>query len=406
MKKKTGIFLLSAFYTVYFIYLGFAALISKYFAEIGLSESQIGILTSVPALVAMCFMPMWGALSDRIRLKKLVLSFTTIMAGVALLFVDATTDFTKIDSATGRLAADATRFIPLLLVLIVNHIFVQSCLSNATSISLEYTASVGSTYGPIRMMGTVGYQVGALLTGIICVGTLRHLYTWQGVALIASGFMALALPNVGGHQYGGKKVSPLAVLKDKRIRSLLIMILVASSTTMFYQSFFGAFMEKMEISNRVASVITWVSVALEIPLLFFSGKIMKWRSVWQWFMIGLVITGIRWIGFWLSAKAGSWPMLVAFQIPAVLVLATFEFFPSLYIGEIIAPELSSSAQTMLNLVMFGIARFIGGLLGGFISQKIGMETMFMINGILLLTAAVVFFPLCRKGHREDIEAAK
>ncbi len=181
MKKQVGITLLSTFYTVYFIYLGFAALISKYFAEIGLNESQIGILTSVPALIAMCFMPMWGALSDRIKLKKLVLSFTVIMAGATLLFVDSATDFTMVDAATGRLAANATKFIPLLIILIINHIFAQSCLSNATSISLEYTASVGATYGPVRMMGTVGYQIGALLTGIICVGSLRHLYTWQGV---------------------------------------------------------------------------------------------------------------------------------------------------------------------------------------------------------------------------------
>ena len=130
---------------------------------------------------------------------------------------------------------------------------------------------------------------------------------------------------------------------------------------------------------------------------------MKLGSVWQWMLIGLVLTGIRWIGFWISSQAASWLLLVVFQIPAVLVLATFEYFPSIYIGEIIAPELSSSAQIMLNLVMFGVARFTGSLVGGFISQQIGMETMFLINGIMLIAASVVFAPICRRMHKADLE---
>jgi len=406
MGKRMGIITLSVFYCIYFTYMGFSIFASKYFAEIGLNESQIGILSSVPALISMCFMPMWGAISDRLRLKKLVVAFTIFASGATLLLVDGLTDFSKIDAVTGALASDATKFWPLVVLLTVNSVFAQPVMPNATSIALEYTASVGRTYGPIRMLGTVGYQIGALLTGMILVGSLRYLYAWQAGIVLFSGFLALTLPNVSGHQHGGTKVSPMDVIKDRRVRRLLIMILVACSTTMFYQSFFGAFMEKLGVSNRMSSVITWVSVALEIPLLLFSSKIMKLRSVWQWMSIALVITGIRWIGFWVCAQTGSKVLLFIFQIPAVMVLACFEFFPSLYVGSIIAPELSSSAQNILNLVSFGIARFIGALLGGFVSQKIGMETMFMINGILLLAAAVVFWPMCRRMHKEDMALEK
>ena len=402
MKKRAGITALSTFYFIYFVSMGCSTFASKYFAEIGLTESHIGVLTSVPALIAMCFMPMWGALSDRINIKKRLLAFNVGAAGLAYLFVDMATDFTMVDPQTGALASAATKFIPLLLLLTANAIFAQSCIANATSLSIEYAASVGSTYGPIRMMGTVGYQVGALLIGFICADSLRHLYTWMGVVMLITAASALTMPNVAGHQHGREKVSPFVILKEKRIRTLMIMLLVACTTTMFYQSFFGAFMEKLNIGNQVASVITWVSVALEIPLLFFSAKIMKFRSIWQWVMIGFVITAVRWLGFALAARVNSWALLLVFQIPAVTVLACFEFFPSLYIGKIIAPELSSSAQNLLNLVSFGVAKFFGSLLGGFISQRIGMENMFLINGIMLLAAAAAFYPVCRRMHRADM----
>ena len=205
----------------------------------------------------------------------------------------------------------------------------------------------------------------ALLIGLICAHSLRYLYTWQALAIFAAALIALTLPRVGGHQYGGEKISPLRVLKEKRCRLLLAMVFIGTCTSMFYQSFFGAFTQQMGLSNTMTSVITWISVALEIPMLYFAQRMMRWRSIWQWVLIGYVVTGLRWLGFFLAARMNSAGMLIAAQIPAVTVLACFEFLPSLYLGSIVAPELSSSAQTILNLTSFGVARFFGGLLGGY-----------------------------------------
>ncbi len=289
--RNRGMGTLSAFYIVYFIYMGFSTFASRYFAQIGLSESQIGVLTSVPALVAMCFMPMWGALADRVRLKKLLLAALTAGSGVSFLLVDACTDFTRLGQA------GATKFWPLLALLMLNCFFGQSVMPNATSIAIEYTQSIGKSYGPIRMLGTVGYQAGALLIGLICAHSLRYLYTWQALAIFAAALIALTLPRVGGHQYGGEKISPLRVLKEKRCRFLLAMVFIGTCTSMFYQSFFGAFTQQMGLSNTMTSVITWISVALEIPMLYFAQRMMRWRSIWQWVLIGYVVTGLRWLGF-------------------------------------------------------------------------------------------------------------
>jgi PPP family 3-phenylpropionic acid transporter len=406
MIMNRGIARLSGFFLVYFIYLGLGTFGSKYFAEIGLTESQIGILTSGPAIISMCFMPMWGAIFDRARVKKYVLVLVIILAGALLMGVDALTDFTKVDAATGRIAGEATRFLPLFGLLTLFAIFNQPVIPNSTSIAIEYARSVDKTFGPIRMMGTMGYQLGVLLVGMICAVSLRRLYTYQGIAMIFAGFIALTLPNVQGHQYGGKKISPLATLKDKRIRVLLAMIFVASWSTMFYQALFGAFLDSMGISNRISSMITWVSVVLEIPMLFFSSKLLRLRGVWGWMRIGFLVNGIRWIGFFAASRLGSWPLLLLAQIPAVTATACLEFFPQLYVGEIIAPELSSSAQSMINITIFGLGRVVGGLLGGFISQAIGLDTMYLALGMILLIATTVVWPMCGKMAREDAEIAK
>lgn len=399
--KNHGMFTLSAFYTVYFIGLGFSTFASKYFAQIGLSGSQIALLTSVPALIAMCFMPMWGALSDRVRLKKAIVAGTIALSAVLLFFVDGVTDFSRADPGTGALPSQATKFAPLLIILILNAFFGQAANPTATSIALEYTNERGKSFGPIRMMGTVGYQIGVLAVGYICMNSLRHLYTYFAIALLAGAAAALALPGVRGRQFGGIKISPAKALGDRRVVALLALVLVGTCTTMFYLSFFGAYLEEMGVNNQIASVITWVSVFLEIPVLLFATRIMRRLSIWQWMIVGYALNGVRWLGFVVAHDLGSWQLLLVAQIPAVTAMACFEFFPALYIGKIIAPELSSSAQTLLTFTSFGIAKVIGSLLGGLISDIVGMRSIFLFFGILLLVAAVALLPFCRKLTRAE-----
>jgi PPP family 3-phenylpropionic acid transporter len=397
--KKGGMFTLSAYYFVVFIAMGFSTFASKYFKQIGLSGSQIGLLTSVPALISMFFMPMWGALADRMRYKKLVVAGTLSLAAVFLLLVDGVTDFTRLDFNAPD--ASTTRFLPLLLILIANAFFGQASNPTATAIALEYTGEHGKSFGPIRMIGTLGYMFGALAIGFICATSLRHLYTYQAFGFLAGGLVALSMPNIRGHQFGARKVSPFKALKDRRVLLVLGLVLIGTCTTMFYLSFFGAYLEEMGVSNLVASIITWMSVVLEIPLLFFATRIMRRLSIWQWFIVGYALTGVRWLGFVIARDLGSWPLLIVAQIPAVTAMACFEFFPALYIGKIIAPELSGSAQTLLTLTSFGVAKVFGSLLGGFVSDRVGMRNIFLFFGIVLLAAAALLFPLCRRLTRAE-----
>ena len=54
--KHPGAVALSVFFIVFFILNGFTTFASKYYAEIGLSVSQIGALSSLPTLIGMALM--------------------------------------------------------------------------------------------------------------------------------------------------------------------------------------------------------------------------------------------------------------------------------------------------------------------------------------------------------------
>ena len=79
----------------------------------------------------------------------------------------------------------------------------------------------------------------------------------------------------------------------------------------------------------------------------------------------------------------------------------FEFFPALYLSERVAPQLLSTAQTTLNFVAFGVARVVGSLLGGALSDVIGVGSVFGVCGLLLLAGIAVFYLPARRMSAAD-----
>ena len=94
---------LQAYYFFFFVMNGFSVFLPKYYGEIGLSDGMIGVLGSVPTVVAMAFAPMLALLTDRVPKKRYMLCALMILL-----------------AAFYFLAARCTTIVPLLLVVGVN----------------------------------------------------------------------------------------------------------------------------------------------------------------------------------------------------------------------------------------------------------------------------------------------
>lgn len=377
MKKRTRDYIfLYSFYALYFVSLGITSFNSKYFGEIGMSNAQIGILTSVPGIVGIFFQPIWGVFSDRVKYKRTVLFIATLVGGSVYFF----TGFTE-------------SFWPILIGMTAITIFFLPVTPVSSSISLEYTEKFGGSFGPIRMSGTIGYQIGALVIGFILVGSLRGIFKIIGIMVILCCIVALLLPPVEGHQHGRKKVSYLSLLNDKRMLLLLSMTFIGTTTSMFYMSFFTKRLGDLGFDNGITGIITVISVFLEIPFLFFSQRLYKKLTMWHWLLIGFGLNAVRWVAL---GFANTVPVIILANLPAVSIMACFEFFPAIYINDHTMPELKGSAQSLLSLVTFGITKLTGSLLGGFICSAIGIPATFVGNGILLAVMFLVFLVPCKK----------
>ena len=380
--KDKRLFSLYLYYTVYFLAIGLTIYAAKYYGEIGLSDGQIGIIAAVPAFVALFMQPVWGMLADRASYMRTVLAIALAIAGL-LCFV--------VPLAIGS-------FLPLLAVITLYSTFSLPALPVGNAISIEYTSTHGHDFGPVRMMGTVGYQVSILVMGLVFAKSLNKLYPVLGAMTLAAAGTALLLPPVRGYQHGRKRRSFTVFFKDPALLLLFTIVFLGQVAGQFSITFFSKFLGDLGTGNTVTGIISTLSVSLEIPFLLFADKLMKKLPIWTWMWIGLVASALR---FFALSLVRHPVLIVLAQLLSVFQLSCFEFFPYVYLGRIADKEMLSTVQSTYQMIAFGISRIVGSLLGGFIADATGIPTVFAINGGMLLLAAIVFFvPLRRRAKLE------
>jgi len=362
-----------AFYILYFIYLGTSSFQSRYFSEIGMTDSQIGLISSIPAIAGLAAQPVWGTFSDRVQHKRTILILGSGAAGIALI-------------ATGFLSG----FLPVLIGMTLITVSLICVIPTANSIAMEYSSTL---MGPLRMTGTIGYQIGAVALGFILTASLHGLMQIMGVLMLLCALLARFEPPVKGHQFGREKVSYIAVFRDKKILFLLITLLICTTTTQYYNTFFVKMLGDLGFDNATTGIITFVSIFFEIPFLFFSHKLYKKATLWTWLLIGMAVNAVRFacLGF-----AETLPLILLINIPTVTVMGCFEFFPALYLNDAVDEKLKGSAQSALNLSFAGGAKLLGSLLGGFLGDTYGLQTGFVCCGCILAAAFLVLFVPCRR----------
>ena len=375
MSKDRRLIALYLYYAVYFISLGMTTFVPKFYGEIGLNDSQIGLISAVTAFVGLFLQPFWGGLADRARNKRNVPAMALGIAGILCFFVMP---------AIGHFGL-------LLAVLTLYNAFLLPAMPVGSAITIEYTGKHGHAYGPVRMLGTIGYQAGILATGFFLAQSLRGLYPAIGFVLLLSGGAALLLPPIKGYQHQEEKVSFTVLLRERKILLLLAVTFLASIGHQFNMAFFTKHLGDLGVDNMVTGFISVFSVALEIPFLLFGDKLMKRFSIGRWMFIGLLIGGVR---FALLTVVKTPVMIILAQCLSISHLACFEFFPMVYLGRTVRADLQAGAQSMLQMISFGISKIIGSLAGGVIADAMGIPFVYGACAVIVFcTAAVFYIPL-------------
>ncbi|MCR8660405.1 MFS transporter [Paenibacillus endoradicis] len=342
----------------------------------GLSNTIIGLIISISAVMVIFLQPLWGYISDRFsaRIPILITCFTmaTIMYCMLL-----TTD------------------IPIVLGIILVLVSFFEC-AIASILDVWILAHVGKNYGSIRLWGSIGFSGAVFIySQVIGSGTIASMFPVFIVVSILTLVAFILLIRYAGSDLPTKekrqiqKLSPKVLIGNIRYVLLLcfvfLLFLPNSPSSTFLPNLFqatGGSVEMYGLSNSFKA-------AAEIPAFLFGALLLrKFGHVAMIFFA----SSLYFMAQLLFALAQS-PIQVALgqvmQGPAysLLLLGTLN-----YVYQLAPKEMQVTAQTLVSAIGMGLAAIVGNYSGGLVIDHYGIKPLYWL-GMSIIAAAMLLFSI-------------
>ncbi len=341
-----------------------------YLNEIGLSKTNIGMITAVSSLAALLFQPSIGLLADRASSKNRVLQ--ALLLCTALLYPLI-------------LFSESIAYVLILYTAYVILRRAQPSLNS--SLSLEYAEKSGRDYGPLRMMGAVGYSGMMLLIGRVAQrGTKLTFYAYTFICLL-NVLLIFLLPQMRGHQLKGKRQPLGLILRNKPVVKLIAFAMMMSLAQGLYHAYFSIFFT-VDLGGSPALYGTMLSVAAlcEIPFLFYADRIIRRIGTKNVLFLICLVDSARWFATFFVRTPGAQILIQAMNFLNILMGVAV----SLKLNQLAAPQFKTTVQVLTVTVQTVASLMISSFFGGMFADAFGIRPLFLLAGGLSLLTAVVF----------------
>jgi len=356
-----------------------------YLNDIGFTKTMIGTITGTASLVALVFQPIFGVLTDSAKSKSRVLQGMVLLSAVLypLILLNKS-------------------FIYILLIYTGYAIFRNFQHPLNTTLSVEYSEQSRRPYGPIRMMGAVGYALMMSLVGVVSAqehGVEKTFILYSGICLLNI-LLIFLLPPMKGHnrKSEGKKISPMVLLQSRPILMLILFQILINVFSNLCRSYFGLyFTDDMGGSNALYGTMLSVAAAIEIPFLFMADRFLKKLGPKRMLFILGSVTALRWIVCFFAQNTATLFAVYCGNFISILETITF----SLLLSRMVAPQLKTSVQTLSATIQNVASILISSYLGGMLADWIGIRPLFLLSGILVALVTVIFCGFVFKFDQND-----
>ena len=353
-----------------------------YFRTLGVDLAGIGILTAIPAAVAIFVAPSWGLLADRLGDVRVPLVVSSLLAIVVALMLATEPPVWALFPGVGLLAAGTCAMAPLVDARTVSGLGAQR-----------------DRYGQARVLGSIGFIVVAIAVGLLidAFGPRALFAVW--VPLVAAGVAAVILtfggagarPRVGG-------VGPLGALGLLRrspfglyfLGSVLAWTSSAGATT-----YFSIRLVQQGGDAGLVGVGWAVNALVEIPMMLVFRRLAGRVGVPVLVTVGAALFGIRNVGW---ALAGSAQASVVVAMLSGMGFSLFLVGTTTWLADRVPAQMRATAQALFLGTAYASGTILGSLGAGAIASVAGLDAMFVaLAGVSAAAAVIVWFAVGRPG---------
>ena len=358
---------LSRFYFIYYFFVGaFVPYWGLYLKSEQFSPADIGILMSLFQISRIFAPNFWGWLADHTGKRAQWIKLTAFLGLCG---------FTAVFWAHG--------FYWLFFVMAALSLFTSSTLPLAESLTLAHLATTNGHYSRIRMWGSFGFIVAAVILGFLIdfagiKSLLWFLLMVQMILFILS--YTLPDPKVVAHEHDHYSI--WQVIKQPNVIALLIGCALMVTAHGVLYNFYSIYLSDHGYSKGMIGLLWAVGVICEIGIFILMPKIMARYTLKTILLVSLALAILR-FGM-IGAAVDSLAILILAQTLHAATFGSFHAASVEVITQFFNGRHQAKGQAIYNSVAYGIGGTVGGVAGGYALQYLGGQVTFMLAAIFPL----------------------
>lgn len=338
-----------------------------------MNKLEIGVLMSIGPFVSIFANPFWGLWAGRYpNIRVIVL----LMLAGTLLF--------------SQLIFQANTYETIYAAIILFFFCQTPLFAQSNTLILSYIYGSEQRFGSFRLWGSLGWALTAIAAGPIVdyggVSVLSYLFA----VLLGLSIVSLAtLPKLR-HSIG---IAPMplrgfhVLFKNPYFLFFIFFGILVSIPNTVNNTFMSLYINDMGGSKTMVGLAVFLSSIVEVGVFMLCDRYLRRKIsvLIGWLALVSLFFALRW---WLMAQSTT-PLEVAF----IQILHSITFGGFFYVGTeltmlLIPRPYRSSAQALYTLSWSGISAMMGGILGGWLFQYLGAQSMYEFCVFLALIGAV------------------
>jgi PPP family 3-phenylpropionic acid transporter len=367
----------------YFAHIGFFnPYLSLWLKDLGFGLVLISLMTALQAFSRVFAPLLWGWISDHTgeRVRLLRLGAAVALASACLLALELS---------------------PLWLAVVLLVMFCHtSAMMPMSEAAMAHLVSRGGSfdaglYGRVRLWGSIGFLITVLAAGAAFERWGMRLFPLVTVlSLLAVCLSVWRLPDLKEAQHAQQGALPIApILAQRQVRWFFASAFFHVLSHIGIYVFFSLYLDSLGYPKTLIGGLWAVSVVVEILWFFFQARWLPRLPLTGWLLACALAMVARML---LTAAWGDVLLaLVLAQALHALTFAAHHTACTALLSEYFPGRLRGRGQALYTVIGYGIPGVIGAVCGGWLSEQLGLASVYWLSLLISLLASLTAWQVWR-----------
>lgn len=366
---------LTSLRTFSFTIYGTTVLVSTYFplfyAGLGFTSSQIGILYALGPMISLIANLLWSIASDKYRTIKKIMCILLIGQIIMSYILSISTSFSVI-----------------MLIITVFYFFYYPVLPLSDTMAINAAREHGKSFITVRIFGSIGYAFFALVIGYVLslIGSHRTMWvtmTIAAIALIITLFIKDQSTPVAKMNMSGI----WSILRQKELLWFFGCVFCLALSVRMNDAFLTITLKDLGAGENIIGWAQLASSCSEIPIFLFLSLYGERFKELPLLIFASLVFATRFLLVGLTDSAYA---IVGIQLLHSLSFGIFYVTSIRMLTRLIPDEFRATGMALFTIVWSSASGLLSGTFGGMVFQELGRRQFYLIAMGFALAACLGF----------------